>query len=785
MRLILRVSLVLLVAISAFGQSTPGAPFPLTNTRYGESGGHPRLVTDGKDFYLFWLTESNIRMTRLVDGEARAGRAVMPVEGDFGHFDVVFTGRYFLVATTTPSLTIVARLVSTDGEPAGDVFTLVTAWSRSPRLAFNGRDVLVAHQHLGYLAFTRATAEGQSLGPPQAILPHGFPASYDVASNGDGFALLTAAKGGDRLVIFDATGAIRSEQSLGGQSRSLRIASDGRGYRAAGVADDNRTWSCTFEPNGTLGTTVTLGDAYDVSSLIWTGTAYKAALRQSYTQQVRIADLDRSTEIFSETEPISFSGNFLHLAALNGRVLAAWYSYDPRSTVNVSPLPLTSDSGTPAAFGAAEQTLLATATSRDATLVVWSEPGSHGRANVHLGLRGRDGSWAEGTRSDVGTPVVAASDGHDFLLVYSLNEGRFARRFDSAGRPVTPPVAINARFTPESMLWNGQNYVVAGVMHDGNLAVLQVSTNGIASEPVVIQRYSSWTYPETPVIATDGTAYLVAWVEAVFHPFPPFGYSYQMWTARVSADLVPGKAFLIEQFVEQGRPGLAWDGTNYVAAWPDYEFVRARRISTDGIPLGTVASRFWSGVPRAPVHAMTSSRGVTLSWRSDTFNYYTTELNRGNGDGFGGTILLRSYAGEAPHAMPLPDGRAAILAPVPLDEPPFHGSRRITMTVLDHVWPRKPLTAPAVTVRLVDGRFRIEWTAVHEDVTGYRVEYRIGDGNWNELERAPDPSSRSATFRPVRSSTAYAFRVRAMSDGGMGPYSDAAVISNAKRRSVR
>lgn len=783
MRLILRVSVFLLVAVSALGQSTPGAAFPLTNTRYGQNSGYPRLVNDGKDFYLFWLGEANIRMTRIVEGEARVSRPVMPIDADGGHFDVVWTGRYFLVAAVTGNSTIAGRLVTIDAEPVGDSFTLAGAPSDTPELAFNGRDVLLVHRHWG-VAVTRLTAEGRIIDGPRTIFdtPFNHTTTFDVASNGDGFAVLVATQSGDRLAIVDRTGSIRSEQSLGGRSHSLRIASDGSGYRAAGVAEGNRAWSCTFDANGTLGTTVTLGDASDVASLVWTGTGYKAALRQNFLK-LRIADLDRSTEAFRETEPIAFSGNFPDLAALNGRVLAAWLS--SRNTVDVSPLPLTTDSGTPAAFGAAEQTLLATATSRDATLVIWSEPGGNGHPAVHLGLRGRNGSWAEGTRADLGTPVVAASDGQDFLLLYRREEGCFARRFDSTGRPVTPAVAIDARLTPESMLWNGQNYVVAGVRHDGSVAVLQVSANGIASAPVVIQRYSSWSYPETPVIATDGTAYLVAWLEVVPHPFPPIGYSYWIRAARLSADLVPGQTFLISQHVAQGRPGLAWDGTNYVAAWADDESVRARRISTDGVPLGTVPARFWSGVPLAPVDVIASNLGVTLAWRSDTFNYYTTELNRGNGDGFGGTILLRAYAGDEPHVVSLPDHRAAILAAVPLDEPPFHGSRRITMTVLDHVWPRKPLTAPDVTARLIDGRLRIEWTAVHEDVTGYRVEYRIGDGNWNELERSPDPSNRTVTFRPPRASTAYAFRVRAMSDGGMGPYSDPAVYSTAKRRAVR
>src|SRR5687768_9486491 len=116
--------LLLLVVFSASALSQPshvGEPFPLTNTRYGaDTAIKSRMVTDGRDFYLFWSAASNIRMTKLVTGARRAGRAVAPPVPT-SDFDVIWTGRHFLVAYVDfAHPTIHTQLVNLDGERIGD-----------------------------------------------------------------------------------------------------------------------------------------------------------------------------------------------------------------------------------------------------------------------------------------------------------------------------------------------------------------------------------------------------------------------------------------------------------------------------------------------------------------------------------------------------------------------------------------------------------------------------------------------------------------------------------------
>src|SRR5689334_19356546 len=135
MLLLLRTAaLALVVSVAAALLAQPlyfGEAVPLTHTRYGAFGAEPKLVTNGSSFFLFWATGSKVRVTRLVDGQKRAGRPVLEV--DNGWFDVVWTGTHFLVAAYDLRLgthEIRGRLVSASGEPVGDDFPIVSRIGR-------------------------------------------------------------------------------------------------------------------------------------------------------------------------------------------------------------------------------------------------------------------------------------------------------------------------------------------------------------------------------------------------------------------------------------------------------------------------------------------------------------------------------------------------------------------------------------------------------------------------------------------------------------------------------
>jgi hypothetical protein len=79
----------------------------------------------------------------------------------------------------------------------------------------------------------------------------------------------------------------------------------------------------------------------------------------------------------------------------------------------------------------------------------------------------------------------------------------------------------------------------------------------------------------------------------------------------------------------------------------------------------------------------------------------------------------------------------------------------------------------------------VEWSAPPEPVNGYRVEYRVDDGLWNELDFWFDARSRSLAIRPWRTGPVrYQFRVRAVNDAGFSPYSNPATVRTRKTRAV-
>ena len=133
---------------------------------------------------------------------------------------------------------------------------------------------------------------------------------------------------------------------------------------------------------------------------------------------------------------------------------------------------------------------------------------------------------------------------------------------------------------------------------------------------------------------------------------------------------------------------------------------------------------------------------------------------------------------------PLPNGRVAAVGSIVQNGAPHHGASRIIMRVVDFAsQPRRP-SAPSVTVRPFNGQLRVAWTAV-PDAAGYRVEYRVGDGSWNELSRWFDAGDLVAPYPTVRTGVTYSFRVRAFNDGGASAYSEVASITPGRQRAVR
>jgi len=59
-----------------------------------------------------------------------------------------------------------------------------------------------------------------------------------------------------------------------------------------------------------------------------------------------------------------------------------------------------------------------------------------------------------------------------------------------------------------------------------------------------------------------------------------------------------------------------------------------------------------------------------------------------------------------------------------------------------------PSVAPFVHARLKDGFVLVDWSASAGTLNGYRLEYRVNGGSWNELEEWFSPGSQHRAIRP-------------------------------------
>ncbi|HWW62695.1 MAG TPA: hypothetical protein VN181_15075, partial [Thermoanaerobaculia bacterium] len=408
-----------LLSHAAYGQPVHfGTAFPLTDTRYATSRGHlPLLLSNGREPVLFWSDDQSVRAARVVDGQLNIGRAVAKLDRAEAEFDAVWTGTHFLVVST--SNTIVGRIVSATGEAIGEPFSIVAG--RLPRIAFNGRNVLMLFAGAGTIETNALllTTEGQLAEPAPRALGITQNGRAALASNGTSFAAVIPRDIEPRVVTFDDAGRVSADAMFGPYGSAAAIASDGRRYLAVAACGINGglcgpMYARTVESDGTLGAQLDLDEPFPhFPAAAWTGSGWTIAYERN---GLRVAHLDAAAKRIERRE--EGAGSESSLAMIGGRLMRASVSgQQSRGPIFVD--------GVPATFTATRQMLIATATSSDATLIVWQEIGGE-RTTLHTGLRTRDGRWSE--RTILTVPVrdccyeemfsgLAASDGREFLLV--------------------------------------------------------------------------------------------------------------------------------------------------------------------------------------------------------------------------------------------------------------------------------------------------------------------------------------------------------------------------------
>jgi hypothetical protein len=410
---------------------------------------------------------------------------------------------------------------------------------------------------------------------------------------------------------------------------------------------------------------------------------------------------------------------------------------------------------------AADQTLVATASTPNAALVVWNEAG-----DARAGVRGLHGSWRERLVAPGERAIAAASDGDRFVVITDNEAGWAATLLDEQGAVVLR--SDRSAFHARGVAVSATGYAVIGTDDAGNVVAARGDRTGFVTAPVTIRAGA-----EDPAIASDGSNFLAVWqtsasaVEAV----------------RLDANL--GRmdvADVVLHDYESEDPAVAFNGTQYVVAWRFRTFIRARRVSVDGTAPNELVQtgRSDGDAPRDIALTRLGDR-MGFAWFDGLpqvviFDGWTVQTARG----------FETHIQSAPKLVALPLDGIAFAQNDILDDAPYLGSGRILLSVAHPAPVATVPDAPHATVTQSGAKLRVDWTPPPQPVNGYRIESRLADGPWLEHEGWADSTTTSLLIDAHRSGT-YEVRMRAWSDAGTGAYSDPVqiTITAGRRRAVR
>jgi MYXO-CTERM domain-containing protein len=236
-------------------------------------------------------------------------------------------------------------------------------------------------------------------------------------------------------------------------------------------------------------------------------------------------------------------------------------------------------------------------------LVVWQDNRGSG-----FDLYGVRVSGSGTVLDPAGFPISAASgnqrnpavafDGTNYLVVWEDTRSNVTG--DIYGARVSPSgtvldangLSLSVRFAAQAhpaVAFDGTNYLV--VWEDGaatrDIYGTRVSTAGVVLDPSAIGISTDPNDQASPAIAYDGTNYLVAWADWRNNSTADI---YGSRVSRTGSVMDPAGSQLAGGAEAQMDPALAFDGTNYLLVWSDYQTfpftnLIARRVRTSGTPL--------------------------------------------------------------------------------------------------------------------------------------------------------------------------------------------------------
>lgn len=770
-----------------------GAPFPLTNTRYGATEGEPMLTTNGQEAFLFWRTSRNIRVTRWVSGEKPLGRVVL---SDAEEFTVLWAGTHFLLVAARPEKgvpdSLVARLLDSSGEPLGPEFPLLR-YAHRPALAFNGTKVLLLCQTSAETEAILLNADGTPASAAAPTVVHQatydpanryfVDADYSVARKGTGFIAAVGVQAME-IVVFNSDGTIRGRQTVsgadvpqyGGRVPAIAAGTDNTFFACwrGGFGDSQALYGSILDGEGvpdhvfliertsSFHPSIAAGNGYDV--------VYAVVSPPSYP--LTKAHIDRTGVV--SREPVGDTAfGAVSATTLNNRTLIAWTSAGAvygRDSARPAPEAL--------AFGAIEQSAMTTAAMGDSTLVAW-----HERDGVHAGIRRSNGDWSE--RLIGGGYPLLASSGANLFVVITVSDRFHAIRLTAQGEPADSPIDLADDFSPTSIAWNGSEFALIGLDLKYNILASTLTPAGAVSPSATLARDTDRFGLSDPVIASDGHGFFAAWIGLDRCTFPCASAS-GVFATRLDADLrrLDAANLTIASPDACDDVTVAWDGTHYLVAWTDYYPVLLRRVSTAGVLEPPVLAN-----PNAPSRHLATTLtpiagGAALAWRqrdSPASDHVTLVRN-------GVVTEIGSFPIDVSSSAPVliaGENTLGYLVTSSQNAAPYYGSMRTMMALADVALPPPPSPPRATLRQESNGQLLIEWTAPPEKVNGYRVETLVGPNTWEEIDSWFYFRTRSLSVTAATLGVTYRFRVRAWNDAGTSnPSNEVSALVSTRRRSV-
>jgi hypothetical protein len=365
------------------------------------------------------------------------------------------------------------------------------------------------------------------------------------------------------------------------------------------------------------------------------------------------------------------------------------------------------------------------------------------------------------------------------MVVTNAPTGALATHISSAGVQLEP-LTISG-LTPTSVTSNGANYAVVGYDAGLNTIATLFSPTTIAVKNLLI-RSPDTSKVGDPIITSDGREFLITWLTRGGCQAPcPVNLQFM----RLDNTLGRIDPNVLSIAVESASDlDAAWNGHHYGVAVINTGQIRLYRIPTRGEALPPVMAQDGSSNAARDVSIRPLGERFGIAWREPS-----TETNRGSVINIDGTVAFWLQLDQGPGSttgpvlLMAPGGLIASVASITNDDAPHHGAERVLMRIDA---PTGAPSAPRLQVNVVGDAVKFEWTLPAGLVNGYRVEYKIGDGSWNELEGWLPSTERGGSLVGLPRNNAYTFRVRAWGDAGTGPYSnEGLVVIGGKLRAVR